>query len=60
MKIGRNVHIKLNDLGGLLILAVVIVLAWWLLGTLLSMSVGHLLLLIAAGGVGYAIGRGRR
>ena len=53
-------RIDLHGLGGLIALAVVIVLAWWLLGALLSMSVGHLLLLFAAGLVGYAIGRGRR
>jgi hypothetical protein len=59
MKIG-NLRIDIHGIGGLIILAVVIVVAWWVLGAILSMTVGHLLLLIAAGGIGYVIGRGRR
>jgi hypothetical protein len=41
--------LRSSGLGGLVVLGIVIVLAWWLLGAILSMSVGHLLLLIAAG-----------
>ena len=56
----HSFRFDLHGIGGLIVLAIVIVVAWWLLGAILSMTVGHLVLLIAAGGVGYAIGRGRR
>jgi branched-subunit amino acid transport protein AzlD len=53
-------RIDIHGIGGLIVLAIVIVLAWWLLGAILSMTLGHLLLLIASGFVGYVIGRKRR
>jgi branched-subunit amino acid transport protein AzlD len=56
----RRIRFEVKELGGLLVLAVLILLAWWFLTALLSVTLGQLLVLAAVGFVGFWLGRSTR
>ena len=55
----KQVSISFGGLGGVLMLALLLLIAWWLIGGILSITVGQLLLYAGLLAIGYAIGRGR-
>jgi hypothetical protein len=59
MKIG-NFDIDIRSPGGIIFLVIAVIVALLVLSTIMTMTVGHLLLIAAAGGIGYVVGRGRR
>lgn len=55
----KQISISFGGLGGVLMLALLLVIAWWLIGGLLSITIGQLLLYGGLLAIGYAIGRSR-
>lgn len=54
---GKRVSVEFGGLIGLLVLAAILAVVWWMFSALLSVTLGQLLILAAVGVIGFVIGK---